>query len=115
MIWEALWALIKRNILTIVLMVTFAVWAFPWSLIIIIPILLIALTPILLIWRVSKAQKEFFKQAKARAEEQSGAFRQEPPRGKKQDGKVTVILTEAAEQRISDDVGEYVDFKEVKK
>lgn len=95
-------------------MITFAVWAFPWSLIFIIPILLIALTPILLLWRVSRVQKEFAKRARAYAEEQNGAFRQEP-RGKKQEGKVTIIQTEATEQRISDDVGEYVDFKEIKR
>lgn len=114
MIWEAIWALIKRNILTIVLMITFAVWAFPWSLIFIIPICLVALTPILLLWRVSRVQKEFAKRARAHAEEQNGAFRQES-RGKKQEGKVTIIQTEATEQRISDDVGEYVDFKEIKR
>lgn len=33
---------------------------------------------------------------------------------KRREGKVTVVRTEPTERRVSDDVGEYVDFKEIK-
>ena len=35
-------------------------------------------------------------------------------RKRKSDGEVTVVKTEQSEPRVNDEVGEYVDFKEIK-
>ncbi len=110
MIWNELWALIRRNIFVVVLLVTLAVAA-PWTLVFIIPLALISLAPILLLWRVRKAQKDMFG-GQARADDaQHQGFGH---RKQKEEGKVTVVQAEPTEQRVSDDVGEYVDFKEIK-
>ncbi len=110
MIWSQLWALIRRNIFTIVLMVVFAV-AVPWTLVLIIPLVLVSLAPILLLWRVQKAQKDMFgNQTRADNAQQQGFGR----RKQSNEGRVTVVQAEPTEQRVNDDVGEYVDFKEIK-
>ena len=110
MFLNELWALIKRNILVIVLMVTLAV-AMPWTLIFIVPLALVALAPIWLVWRVQKAQKDMFgNQTRADNAQQQGFGR----RKQSNEGRVTVVQSEPTEQRVNDDVGEYVDFKEIK-
>ena len=110
MFLNELWALIKRNILVIVLMVTLAV-AMPWTLIFIIPLALIALAPVFLLWRVNKAQKDMFGNQTETSNTQQQGFGH---RKQKNEGKVTVVQAEPTEQRVSNDVGEYVDFKEIK-
>ena len=41
--------------------------------------------------------------------------RKEKPRTRnRREGEVTIVHTEQSEQKVSDDVGEYVDFKEIK-
>lgn len=112
MFLNELWALIKRNIFVVVLMVTLAV-AVPWTLVFIIPIALVALAPIWLVWRVQKAQKDMFggQTGTNNTQQQDFGFGQ---RKQKNEGKVTVVQSEPTEQRVNDDVGEYVDFKEIK-
>ena len=91
-------------------MVTLAV-AMPWTLIFIVPLALVALAPIWLVWRVQKAQKDMFGgQTGANNTQQQGfGYRKQ-----NNEGKVTVVQSEPTEQRVNDDVGEYVDFKEIK-
>lgn len=108
MFLNELWALIKRNIFVVVLMVTLAV-AMPWTLVFIIPIALISLVPIFLLWRVHKAQKDIFgNQTDSNTQQGFGRRKQ------RNEGEVTVVQSEPTEQRVNDDVGEYVDFKEIK-
>jgi ABC-type transport system involved in cytochrome bd biosynthesis fused ATPase/permease subunit len=100
------------NLLTIVLLVLVAVY-FPWTLIFIIPLALLILIPILLVvirfsiamWKVKRAYKRAYKNA-------TNAQRQRTSKTK--DGDVKIILTDQAERRVNDDVGEYVDFQEIK-
>jgi hypothetical protein len=56
-------------------------------------------------WKVKRAYKKAFKNA-TNAQYQKAS--------KTKAGDVKIILNEQAEQRISDDVGEYVDFQEIK-
>ena len=100
------------NILTILLVVILAV-NFPGILWILVPIALVILIPIVLVafrfakamWRVKRAYKQAYKNA-------TNAQRQQESKATAGDIKIT--RTEQAEQRISDDVGEYVDFQEIK-
>lgn len=111
MFLNELWEFFKRNIFVIVLAITLAVAA-PWTLIFIIPIAIIVMIPLFLKWKIYSAHKQMFDQANQQA---GNPFSQSQQRSKpKSEGQVTVTMTEPAEQRINDDVGEYVDFKEVK-
>ena len=100
------------NLLTIVLLVVLAV-AYPWILWFLVPIALVILIPIALVafrfaramWKVKRAYKQAYKNA-------TNAQRQRESKAKA--GDVKIIRTEQAEQRISDNVGEYVDFQEIK-
>ena len=119
MFWSELWDFVKRNIFAIVLIVTLVVAA-PWSLIFVLPIALFFLLLLVIIWRVRKAQQRIYDEARRQAggeyeEEREEQSRRSWWRGRtKGEGEVTVVRTEQPEQRINDDVGEYVDFKEVK-
>lgn len=109
MLWEELWNFIKRNIFVVVLAITLAVAA-PWTLIFILPIAFIALLPIFIKMRIYRAQKQMFDNMR----EQSGDPFGSQSHKSKSEGDVTVVQTEHAEPRVNDEVGEYVDFKEVK-
>lgn len=119
MFWSELWDFVKRNIFAIVLIVTLVVAA-PWSLIFVLPIALFFLFLLVIIWRVRKAQQRIYDEARRQAGGEYDEEREEQShrswwRGRtKGEGEVTVVRTEQPEQRINDDVGEYVDFKEVK-
>ena len=110
-----LWDLLKRNIFTIVLIVTLAVAA-PWSLIFTLPVVAVLLTIAVVVWRVRRQQQKIYDEARRQAGEQQQQQSQRSwwHRANNNEGEVTVVQTEPTEQRVSDDVGEYVDFKEVK-
>ena len=114
MIWNELWVFIKRNILAIVLAMTIAIAA-PWTLIFIIPVAIISLLPLLIKWRLYRAQQQMFDNASQQGGNPFSAHTHSAKGGKrKSEGEVTVVQTEQTEQRVNDDVGEYVDFKEIK-
>ena len=109
MIWNEIVSLIKRNFWTLAVMIILAV-AYPWTLIISIPIALGALSPILLQWHLQKRVKDMFGQST----NAQGGHHTQQRRHNKGEGEVTIIETKTTEQRVNDDVGEYVDFKEIK-
>lgn len=106
MYWSYFWEFVKRNILTIVILaVVAAVW--PWTLFFIIPLAIIVLRLQMAVWKVQHNYKQAYNHQQQY--EQSGAKEH-----KTKEGDVKVVRTEHTEQRVSDDVGEYVDFKEIK-
>ena len=112
MFLNELWRFIKHNIFVIVLAVTLVV-ALPWMLIFVLPIALISLLPLFIKWRMYRAQQQMFDNM----QNPSGApfdGQSQRARKAKSEGKVTVVQTEHSEPRVNDEVGEYVDFKEVK-
>lgn len=100
------------NILTILLIVILAV-NFPFILWFLVPIALVILIPILLvafrfakaIWKAKRAYKQAYEQTT-----NTHTHRE----SKAKAGDVKIILTDQAEQRVNNDVGEYVDFQEIK-
>lgn len=115
MFWNELWNIIKRNLFAIVLVVTLVVAA-PWTLVFILPIVAIALFIAIPLWRIRRQQQELYDEMRRKAGEQHQQQSQRSwwHRTNKSEGEVTIVQTEPTEQRVSDDVGEYVDFKEVK-
>jgi len=115
MFWNEIWDFIKRNIFGIVLIITLVVAA-PWSLIFVLPVAIFFLLLLIIIWRVRRQQQKIFDEARRQAGEQYQHQSQHSwwHRANKNEGEVTVVQTEQNEQRVSDDVGEYVDFKEIK-
>ena len=115
MFWSEIWDFVKRNIFAIVLIVTLVVAA-PWSLIFVLPVAIFFLVLLVVIWRVRRQQQKMFDEARRQAGEQYQQQSQHSwwRRAHKSEGEVTVVQTEQPEQRVSDDVGEYVDFKEIK-
>ena len=116
MFWSELWDFVKRNIFAIVLIVTLVV-AVPWSIIFILPVVFLLLLLLVVLWRVRRQQQKIYDEARRQAgerEQQQQSQHSWWRRENKSEGKVTVVQTEPTEQRVSDDVGEYVDFKEVK-
>ena len=112
MFLNELWSYIKQNIFIIVLAVTLAVAA-PWTLIFILPIAFISLLPLFIKWRIYSAQKQMFDNMQNPSGNPFGEQSQRS-RKSKSDGEVTVVRTEHSEPRVNDEVGEYVDFKEIK-
>ena len=104
MYWRELWEFIKRNILTIVIVAVVAV-AWPWTLIFIIPCFIIVMGVQVTMWRMRRNYQNMHQQQEPKSSTRAKH---------RAEGEVTVIRTEQAEQRVNDDVGEYVDFKEVK-
>lgn len=115
MFWNEIWDFVKRNIFAIVLIVTLAV-AVPWSLIFVLPIAIFFVLLLVVIWRVRRQQQKIFDEARRQAGEQHQQQSQHSwwRKANKSEGEVTVVQTEPTEQRVNDDVGEYVDFKEIK-
>jgi len=101
MYWSEIWDFVKRHILAIVIMAIVAV-AYPWTLIIIVPLVFVIMNIKLMQWRLNR----IYRNANPNANHKN--------KGGNKQGKVTVIRTERPEQRINDNVGEYVDFKEIK-
>ena len=105
---------IKRNIFTIVLIVTLIV-AMPWlGFLFVIPLVIIVVVGAMLAWKVHKLRNQIYNEAQQqqnRQHQQQGWWQRTRTRN---EGEVTVVQTEPTEQRVNDDVGEYVDFKEIK-
>ena len=116
MYWNELWDFVKRNIFAIVLIVTLVV-AVPWSLIFVLPIAIFLMALLAVVWRIRRAQKQMFDEARRQAGEQR-YDQQSQQRSwwnkNRREGEVTVIHTEPTEQRVNDNVGEDVEFKEIK-
>ena len=116
MFWNTLWSFIKNNILAIVLVITLLVMAGPWSLIFVAPIVILLVIILGVVWRLRRAQRQMYEEARRQAG--GGQYEQQSQRQwwrrNSDEGEVTIIRTEPTEQRVSDDVGEYVDFKEIK-
>ena len=107
-----LWEILKRNIFTIVLVVTLLV-AVPWlGYIIAIPLILVLVLGAMASWRLYKLQRRMREEAQRHQQQYGGNTTYGGGRRRKE-GEVTIVQTEQAEQRVNDDVGEYVDFKEV--
>ena len=105
-----LWNFIKQNIFTIIIIVTLIV-AMPWlGYLFMIPLIIVVLGGAVIAWRVHKLRQQFYKDAQQRNQQQSWWQHSR----NRNDGEVRVVRTEKSEQRINDNVGEYVDFKEVK-
>ena len=85
MIWNEIVSLVKRNFWTLAVMIILAV-AYPWTLIISIPIALGALAPILLHWHLQKRVKEMFGQRDSAQRDDS-----QQRRHNNGEGKVTII------------------------
>ena len=108
---NTIWDFIKQNIFTIILIVTLIV-AMPWlGYLFMIPLIIIIVFGAMLAWKVHKLRSQIYKEAERQHREQQGWWQRTHNRN---EGEVTVVQTEQTEQRVSDDVGEYVDFKEVK-
>lgn len=104
---------IRRNPLTflvVLLLMLAAPWLFGVIALVFVVMALVALFSWLsIIWRVRDAQRQM-----ERDFDEAGGNRQRNYRrhGTKE-GDVTVVATEPSRKRVNDDVGEYVDFKEV--
>lgn len=112
MFWSDLWGFIKNNLLMIVL-VAVLITAIPWTIIFVLPVAIIFLILYISVWRVRRAQQQMYDEVRREAGEQQQR-QQSWWRKSKSEGEVTVVRTEPTEQRVSDDVGEYVEFKEIK-
>ena len=109
---NTIWNFIRQNIFTIILIVTLIV-AMPWlGYLFLIPLAIIFVFGAILAWKVHKLRSQIYDEAqRQQGEQQQGWWQRTRTRN---EGEVTVVQTEPTEQRVSDDVGEYVDFKEVK-
>ena len=112
---NTIWDIIKQNIFTIIIIVTLIV-AMPWlGYLFLIPLILVVVFGAMLAWKVHKLRSQIIDEAQRQQgyqqEQQQGWWSRSNSRN---EGDVTVVQTEQTEQRVSDDVGEYVDFKEIK-
>ena len=112
MFLNELWSFVNRNIFIIVLAITLVI-AMPWTLIFVLPVAVISLLPLFIKWRIYNAQKQMFDNMQNPSGNPFGEQSQRA-RKSKNDGEVTVVQTEQSEPRVNDEVGEYVDFKEIK-
>lgn len=114
---NTIWDIIKQNIFTIILIVTLIV-AMPWlGYLFLIPLILVVVFGAMLAWKVHKLRSQIYDEAQRQQgyqqAQQQGWWQQTRTRTQNE-GDVTVVQTEKTEQRVNDEVGEYVDFKEVK-
>ena len=111
-----MWDFARRNIFAIVLIVTLVV-AVPWALIFVLPIAIFLIALLVVIWRIRRTQQQMYDEARRQAGEKK--YEQQSQQHSwwsrnSREGKVTVVRTEPAEQRVNEDVGEDVEFKEIK-
>lgn len=107
---------IRRNPLTFVVLLLLMLAA-PWlfgviALIFVAMALVVLFSWLSIIWRVRDAQRQM-----ERDFDEAGGNRHRNSdyrRSGTKEGDVTVVATEPSRKRVNDDVGEYVDFKEVK-
>lgn len=105
---------IRRNPLTFVVLLALMV-ATPWlfgiiALIFVAMALVVLFSWLSIIWRVRDAQRRM----ESEFDNSGRNRRQDFRRNDTKEGDVTVVETEPSRKRVNDDVGEYVDFKEVK-
>lgn len=104
---------IRRNPLTF-LVVLLLMLAAPWlfgviALVFVAMALVVLFSWLSIIWRVRDARRQM-----ERDFDEAGGNRQRNyRRSGTKEGDVTVVATEPSRKRVNDDVGEYVDFKEV--
>lgn len=111
---NTIWNIIKQNIFTIILIVTLIV-AMPWlGYLFLIPLILVVIFGALLAWKVHKLRSQLYQEAQRQQGQQQQGWWQQTRTRTQNEGDVTVVQTEKTEQRVNDEVGEYVDFKEVK-
>lgn len=107
---------IRRNPLTFVVLLLLMLAA-PWlfgviALVFVAMALVVLFSWLSIIWRVRDAQRQMerdFDEAGGNRY-RNGNYR----RNGTKEGDITVVATEPSRKRVNDDVGEYVDFKEVK-
>jgi hypothetical protein len=113
---NGIWEFIKRNIFTIVLIATLIV-AMPWlGYIFVVPIILIIAFGMVVSWQVYRLRKRMYDEIRNQQGEQQQQQQQQrwwQRYRNRQEGEVTIVQTEQTEQKVSDDVGEYVEFKEI--
>ena len=110
---NTIWDIIKQNIFTIIIIITLIV-AMPWlGYLFLIPLIIVVIFGAMLAWKVHKLRSQIYGEAqRQQGEQQQQSWWHRSQR--RNEGDVTVIQTEQTEQRVSDDVGDYVDFKEIK-
>lgn len=105
-----LWEFIKRNLFAIVIIATLLV-AMPWlGYIFIIPVVFVLILGIVISWKLYRLRNQIIDEAQRQQGEQQWWQRTRH----REEGEVTVVQTEQSEQKVNDEVGEYVDFKEIK-
>ncbi len=105
--------IIRKNPLTTVLVIMLIVAApgllGAFALLLLVPIIILVVGAAIMLVRLRKVQRDM---NKSMHDTQSrGAYTNTNPGGSKPEGKVTVHIPHQ-EPKVSDDVGEYVDFKE---
>ena len=109
---------IARNPLTTLLVVVLCVAAPQvlgiFALILLVPVLLAIVGGALFLWKLRKAQRDVEQKMREAQGRASYSERRYGAGDSAREGNVTVTATEPQQKRVSDDVGEYVDFKEVK-
>lgn len=105
---------IRRNPLTFLVIVLLMLGA-PWlfgviALVFVAMVLVVLFSWLSIIWRVRDAQKRMEREFGNAESSRRHDFRHSNTK----EGDVTVVATEPSRKRVNDDVGEYVDFKEVK-
>ena len=109
---------ITRNPLTTLIFVLLCVAAPQvlgiFALILLVPLVLAIAGGAFFLWKVRKAQRNVEQKMREAQGRASYSERKYSGAGSTREGNVTVTATEPQQKRVSDDVGEYVDFKEVK-
>lgn len=117
MFFSSLLGSIRRNPLTfllVVVMICAAPWLFGALALAFVVLLLISLLSwFSLIWRVRDAQRTMEREMEEQQRSQQQQHWYDFGRRPKREGDITVTETEVTQKRVSDNVGEYVDFKEV--
>lgn len=84
----------------------------PWlGYIFVIPLILAVVVILVISWKVYKFRRQLDEEMRQRGGQQQTWWQRQRSR---REGEVTVVQTEQTEQKVSDDVGEYVEFKEIK-
>ncbi len=112
-ILRTIYDIIRRNPLTTLFVIMLAVAA-PgvfgfFAILILVPLIFAIIGYVVLMYRVRRVQKDM--ESRIRDAHKRGASSSTDPRATQSEGKVTVHIP-PQEQRINDDVGEYIDFKE---
>ena len=118
-------ALVQRNLLTIIILLLLIIFAPLFFKIIagvlLAGILLIVALPFIMMWRVKRMARRMEEQMRQGQggfyggfDFRQGGFGQSGSASRKTDGDVKVHVGGARDKKVSDDVGDYVDFEEIK-